>query len=265
MVLNEWIPSHRGEAALLFVGRRAEVELKSKLLKVFYKISFFFIIGILLCLPSFGQKIKGKVVDEFDRSGVKYVIVRNKRVNQLEYSDENGRFEIVAQAGDTLLFFSQGYEPQRKIASLTLFKDLEVVMQRKSHAIEDINIRPDWTPYQLDSIERRAIYRGTLEQHKESSALSPISVIADRLSRKSRRKWKFQMNYEKWERQKFMDTKYSVEEVKELTGLKGDSVGLFMTAFPIPYDYARTASDIEIKMWIKNNYHNWIKKETKEE
>jgi len=34
----------------------------------------------------------------------------------------------------------------------------------------------------------------------------------------------------------------------------------FMNQYPMDYDYARAASDLEIKMWIKYNYQDYLKK-----
>jgi hypothetical protein len=47
--------------------------------------------------------------------------------------------------------------------------------------------------------------------------------------------------------------------VAALTGLTGDTVGYFMNANPMPFDYARAATDLELKMWIRYNYKQWLK------
>jgi hypothetical protein len=46
------------------------------------------------------------------------------------------------------------------------------------------------------------------------------------------------------------------------TGLTGDSIGYFMYAYPMPYDFVHTATSLEMKMWIRYNYKQWIKKDT---
>jgi hypothetical protein len=32
-----------------------------------------------------------------------------------------------------------------------------------------------------------------------------------------------------------------------------------MYAYPMAYDFARTATDLELKMWIRDNYREWLK------
>jgi hypothetical protein len=54
--------------------------------------------------------------------------------------------------------------------------------------------------------------------------------------------------------QKFIDTRYTPELVTKLTGYTGDTMILFMNTYPMDYSFARAASDLELKMWIRNNY-----------
>lgn len=205
------------------------------------------------------QNLNGVVIDMMDKGAISNVIVRNKNTNEIVYSDSQGHFHIKAQAGDSILFFSQGYFPSQIMmpANDGIFRTIS--MKRKAIMLQEVSIRPGWTPYQLDSIERRQTYRGALDQKKTTSVFSPASLLADNISRKAKQRWRFQKNYAQWEQQKFTDTRYTPEEVHKLTGLAHDSLAAFMNAFPMSYDYARTASDLEVKMWIKYNYRQWIK------
>lgn len=223
---------------------------------------------VVLLLLYFGgnsvwaQNLNGVVIDMADNGAIANVIIRNKNNNQIVYSDVQGHFQIKAQAGDSILFFSQGYFPTQIMmpgnpANGDVFRN--VSMRRKEIMLPEVSIGPGWTPYQLDSIERRQIYRGALDQKKTTSVFSPASLLADNISRKAKQRWRFQKNYAQWEEQKFKDTRYAPDEVYKLTGLQGDSLAAFMNAYPMSYDYARTASDLEVKMWIKYNFRQWIK------
>ena len=61
-----------------------------------------------------------------------------------------------------------------------------------------------------------------------------------------------------------MATRYTPELVSEMTQLEGNAVYQFMAAYPMEKDYAYVASDLEIKMWIRNNYKQWMKKPEKD-
>ena len=92
------------------------------------------------------------------------------------------------------------------------------------------------------------------------AVFSPASALAEQFNKKSKQRARFQENFSKWESQKFVDTRYSSEMVQALTGLTGDTLAAFINAHPMPYDYARAATDLEIKMWVRYNYREWIKK-----
>ena len=72
--------------------------------------------------------------------------------------------------------------------------------------------------------------------------------------------YEFQKTFAEEEVNKFIDTRYTTSLVAKLTGLTGDSVAHFMYDYPMPYDYARNATDLELKMWIRSSYKEWIKR-----
>ena len=223
------------------------------------KLSLFLIIAVLYFLPAgFGQTLKGEIVD---RAGnpVPSVVIRNISRQENTFSDLSGTFSLPALAGDSIEFSRLGYFTVflKMSDSGTTFR--RIFMWQTPVSLEEVEIRPDWTPYQLDSIARRQTYHIALDRRKERSVMSPVSAIAENISRKSRQRWQFQKHFKQWETQKFIDTRYSFEEVSALTGLTGDSLAAFIHAYPMPQDYARAASDLEIKMWIRFNYRQWMK------
>lgn len=230
-------------------------------MRVLQKIFALLFLCIVFLSPDKGlaQTLSGTIIDASDFGGIASVAIRNKQTSQIVFSDSKGNYSINAKQGDTILFFSQGYHSSQFVMPQSHSLQHQIVLQRKPVTIQDISIRPGYTPYQLDSIDRRSSYEGALGQKKTTSAMSPFSLLADNISRKAKQRWNFQKNFALWEKQKFKDTRYSPDEVSALTGLSGDSLAAFMNAYPIPYDYARAASDLEIKLWIKNNFRQWIR------
>jgi hypothetical protein len=223
------------------------------------KLSLFLIIAVLYFLSdAFGQTLKGEIVDGTGNP-VPSVIIRNISRQENTISDLSGTFHIPAFAGDSIQFSRLGYFPVFLEMSDSGATSRRIFMRQTTISLKEVEIRPDWTPYQLDSIARRQTYHTALDRRKERSIMSPVSAIAENISRKSRQRWRFQQHFEQWETQKFIDTRYSFEEVSTLTGLKGDSLAAFIHAYPMLPDYARSASDLEIKMWIRFNYRQWMK------
>lgn len=177
---------------------------------------------------------------------------------QSVYTNEAGAFTLPAKSGEELAFSYIGYKTVRRLVT-TGAHDIRIEMQALSFQLNELIVRPQhYSPYQIDSIQRRSIYKRSLARQR-SSVFSPISFIAERFSKNSKHIFNFQRSYGFWEDQRFIDSRYTPELVNELTGLSADSLAYFMNANPMPTDYARTATDLELKMWIRTNYKQWKK------
>lgn len=212
----------------------------------------------------YAQALEGIVADS-DGEALPAVMVINKTKNLNTMTSVEGKYSIAADKGDDIEFTYMGYYPvSMKVPDgSNVFR--RVSLRKKLYSLQEVEIRPDWTPYQLDSIARSKRYALDLSRERASSSvmgsiMSPASALAEQFSKKSKQRTRFQSNFSKWERQKYVDTRYTPEEVASLTGLRGDTLAAFINAHPMPYDYARTATDLEVKMWIRYNYREWIKK-----
>lgn len=217
----------------------------------------------LLCFQLSAQTLKGNIRDEVSNAPLYPVTVVNLRTDEATYTNEQGDFSIYAEAGDKIAFSYIGYKSTQytmPISSGTYTVNLK--LGAVTYNLREVTIMPDYTPYQVDSIERKQTYKPALSMPHASPIASPFSYIAEKFSKKSKRTFRFQKNFQKWEKDQFVDTRYTPELVAEQTGLEGDSIGHFMNAYPMPYDYARGASDMEMKMWIRYNYRQWTKKDT---
>ncbi len=217
---------------------------------------------LLCCCPilALSQTLKGVVRDAQSGIPLSPVVVFNVRTGMSVYSDEAGQFHIVAQSGDKIGFSYIGY----KTLQWTVPPGIGVIqtiieMQPLSVQLDEFVVRiRNYTPYQLDSIERQDIYQRPLSRQKTRSVMSPFSFVGDRLSSRSKQVFRFQKDFNYWENQRFVDSRYTIDLVEVLTGLEGDSLALFMNSYPMPYDFARAATDLEIKMWIRTNYKDYL-------
>ncbi len=218
--------------------------------------------------PAFaqGQQFSGVVNDIEDGSPLSGVFVDNGTRGSSAVTNAKGEFNIVAQPGDAICFSLVGYDSINISvpASINGAAFRRISMKRAVFILDEVQINSPLTPYQRDSISRRRTYARDLDWQKERSVMSPFSAIADNISRKSRMRWRFQRNFQKWEDEKYTATRYTPELVQSLTGLTGNICYQFMAAYPMDPDYARVATDLEIQMWIRYNYKNWIKKSREE-
>lgn len=219
------------------------------------------ILFLLVFIQVNAQIVEGTVTDaSLEHHPLYPVTVVNLTTQKSVYTKDDGSFSIAARPGDKLIFTLVGYSTAEQYISADIFpKKINIQLITYSYQLDEFVLRPKYTPYQLDSLHRSSVYSRAMAWKRTSTIMSPVSFIADRVSGKSKKRLSFQRNFRSWEKEKFVDTRYTPEVVAQLTGLSGDSIGYFMNAYPMPYDYARVASDLEVKMWIRFNYKEWIK------
>ncbi|MBL7683131.1 MAG: carboxypeptidase-like regulatory domain-containing protein [Flavipsychrobacter sp.] len=221
---------------------------------------FLLIYFLLIYSTTYAQTISGIVTEAQTGQSLYPVSVINVSTQQTVYTNQFGAFTINVEEGQQLVFSMVGYKEQRKYITAELIKNgIKVALPILSYELNEFILRPKYTPYQLDSLRRRSTYKRTLAWQRTNSVMSPVSFIADRISKKSRSRLEFQRNFIKWEGEKFIDTRYTPELVSKLTGLTGDSLGHFMNAYPMEYDYARNATELELNMWVRYHYRLWMK------
>lgn len=214
---------------------------------------------LALAIPGFAQTLRGVVKDGESRKPLAAVTIANLRTAQFAYTDANGAFTINAQKGDQISFTAMGYKAQEKTVPSALgVAEMQVDLFHLSYELEDFVYRPKYSPYQIDSIERKSTYQRALAREKSGSIMSPVTLLAEKLSKNSKQIFRFQKSFSYWEDQKFIESRYSPRLVQQLTGLTGDTLAYFINLYPIPYDYARVASELELKLFIKDNYKAWL-------
>jgi hypothetical protein len=202
------------------------------------------------------QTLQGVVVDANTGRPMYLVSIVNKHTQQVAFTDEKGFYSIPAVQGEVVLFSFIGYTPvERPKPPSVILATLNILMEPLEYQLKEFRFLPGHlTKYQSDSAERVSIYKIQLQREPPSPFNSPASAIAELFSKRAKRTYQFQKNFAAGEIEKFVDTRYTPALVTTLTGLTGDSIGHFMYAFPMPYDFARAGSDLEIKVWIRENF-----------
>lgn len=220
----------------------------------------------MACFSTNAQTLQGVVTDSATGKPLYPVTVVNVRTQAVTYTDEHGFYSIAAEQGTKIAFSFVGYQTVQKVKPHSVIVATQnITMVQAAVQLQEYKVHAgNRTQYQIDSAERRTIYRTELSRKHPSVVNSPFSAVAEKFNKKARRTYQFQKDYEDRDRQRFIDTRYTPDLVNTVTGLTDDSIGYFMYAHPMPYDFARTASELELKMWIRNNFKSWMKKETTE-
>lgn len=196
--------------------------------------------------------VQGIVVDSASGEGMSKVSIENRNLSKGEFSDAEGRFRIWVREGDYLIFSNVGYKDAGlQVKAVHRTDAVRIVMKPRSVQLQDVTIKKGYTPYQLDSIKRASLYEDAFTYKQQKSVFSPISAVHQKFSKKHKTMRRFQEQIRGMEADKFVDSRYNSTIVNSLMGWGDDSSAFFIRSNPMEYDFARTATELEIKLWIK--------------
>jgi hypothetical protein len=220
----------------------------------------FIIYFLLLATASDAQKLVGRITDKESGLPLYPVAVTNLNTRITVLCEEDGSYNIDAKTGEAVAFTLMGYKAQQKTVPYSIgVAEVNVQMPALSYTLDEATVI-GLTKYQKDSMYRRGTYARPLAA-RHAGFMSPFSVLAEQFSKKSKRTFKFQQDFYKWETGLFVDSRFTPELVNSLTGLDGDTLAHFMNTNAMPYEYARAATDLELKMWIRSHYKTYMKEE----
>ncbi|MBO9727630.1 MAG: carboxypeptidase-like regulatory domain-containing protein [Chitinophaga sp.] len=194
-----------------------------------------------------------------------YATISNLNNGKRSLSDQGGYYKITGNRNDRIVITFVGYVPDTLIVTQsTGTQTSNVVLIAAGKFLKGVEITSQYTPYQKDSIERRNQYGYILDQPNKPLAggntpqgagivISPIT----RFSKKEKQKRQFKENYEKMEKEKFIDSRFTPLLVNKVTGLTGDSLHLFMRDNYPDYNTMRTIANNDLLYWITDKYKAW--------
>jgi hypothetical protein len=213
---------------------------------------------LLAATPAYAQSVGGVVRNGSTGEPIAGVKVTDMITQSTSYTDATGHFSVTGNSADPVLFSAAGYATvTRKVPVALGSVPWRVDLQLFSVTLKEVLVRPHLSGYTADSVERRSTYQRALARQK-SSPLSPVSFLAERLSKKQKALFRFQKEFVRMENDRYIDSRYTADLASQMTGLQGDTLARFMNENPMPLDYARAASELELKMWIRSHYREWI-------
>ncbi len=222
-----------------------------------------FILAFLtLSLSGWAQiTVRGGIGDSETGKALYPVSVKNTSTSYGTTTGADGRYSISAKEGDQLEFSFIGYETRTWVVRVGSDMSLHGVtfnttLKRKTINLREVEVST-YKIYQRDSAERAITYKQVMETEK-ASIMSPASYLYTRFSKKYNQIWDFQKRYKAYEQEKYIDLKYTPALVSQMTGFTGDTLAGFMNAFPMDFEFARTASDLEIKAQIRYNFKQYV-------
>ncbi len=224
---------------------------------------FLLCVSFLLVLCSASAQtagpVRGVVVDAVTETALPDVSVTNLVTGQTILTDEGGRFTLSALPGQDFGFTLIGYDLLKRTAPMVGTGLLRIKLRPNGARLDEVVVRPDYTPYQRDSARRAATYKRALSRQR-SSVMSPASFILERTAKRQRRLFRFQKEFYQMETERFIESRYNADLVQSLTGLSGDTLAGFLNTHPIPLEFVQEATDLEIKAWVRAAWKAWVAK-----
>lgn len=233
------------------------------MLRFFYVIILVFAPGALLA-----QVMSGTIADAESRSGIGSIMIKNKHTGVVVYSASKGHFSIPASQGDTLSLSHMSFETMLMV----VFASVDTIfMSPLVYNLKASTVRGR-TKYQQDSIERHELFHHELSRQPVPKPIyyglgcaGCFGWLADKITGNSKKPKRFRKLFATEDDIKYIDTRYIPELVTSLTGISdGDSVAAFIYTYPMEYDFARHATDLELKAWIRNNHKHYLERKAGE-
>jgi hypothetical protein len=225
-------------------------------------ISFFVLLSIIASDSFCQQTLKGKVYTEND-SVMAGVNIFNTRSKLSVRSATDGSYALPAMEGDRIIFSMAGYRPDTITATFQLLlTQYDPGLKIQTITLKGVTVM---SSYQADSMARRAYYQDAFNQKNITGgnrpadgvgiSISPLSYF----SKASKQKRQLKKRVVKQEEDAYIDHSFPEEWVKNLTGLTGDSLHLFMYKYRPSYSYCRKTDRMGMLVYINDKLKEFRK------
>jgi len=197
--------------------------------------------------------------------------IQNIRQHRINTSDLGGNYKIAAETDDTLIFSHLGYISDTIVVNSAMFSErLPIELKEKISNLASVDVN-EMSKYTLDSLSRREDY-DYIFKGKNAKPLWDNKLSGDgrgvnfspigHWSSEEKQKRKLKERLEKEDKEEFIYYKFS-RRVPRLTGLRGDSLIMFINTYKPTYEYCLRATSMDILLYINDKLVLFKKKNTK--
>ena len=187
-------------------------------------------------------------------------MIINKRTNNGSFADAEGKFSIVAQQNDSILFSSIGFLIKKICLKDSMPKKqyyIEVPMQKLQYTLKEISV---FATRDLNSIQKDINNLGVKTDYSVEGLAgleSPITYLYERFSKRSRSSLKVaQLENQDLKHDVLIDL-FRLYVKHEIIDLKDEDFDAFIKYLNLSDDYIQNASQFELSMAIKGKYESF--------
>lgn len=218
--------------------------------------------------------IRGEIINKETGDIVPYVHIIDESKSLGTTSDLNGRFEVMIDPADTLVFSAVGFEKSMIIfahEAIDLEKEVQIALTPSTYELDAVQIHAlkDEAAFKQEILnlrlpeEKKIIIPGTYDGPRDPNARfalarGPLSTVQNMFSKEAKELKKYQEVIRDYPREKAIAAKYNSDIVREITGLKDEELNDFMLFCKVPDDFILTANEYEIVLAVNNCYKDFI-------
>jgi len=202
--------------------------------------------------------IKGIVTESDSITPMPFVYVINATSGQGQMSDGNGRFAIIANDKDSIIFSFVGYI-RLKLSAAKLykgFKETTVVMQETAYKLNQVVVSDfKLKPYEKDYMKR--VIQGS-KTSVVNAMESPISALYMQFSKKGKEQRKLATIFEEIFIQEAVAKKFNAETLRNLTGDETIDFEKFRKyCYYLSNDYIVNHDGYDLYYRVMDCYYRW--------
>jgi hypothetical protein len=218
-----------------------------------------FILTLFFAHLGFSQNIiKGTVTEPDSITPMPFVYVINATSGQGQMSDGNGKFTIVANDRDSIIFSFVGYI-RLKLSAAKLykgFKETKVVMQETAYKLNQVVVSDfKLKPYEKDYMKR--IIQGS-KTSVVNAMESPISALYMQFSKKGKEQRKLAAIFENIFIEEAVAKKFNATTLRNLTGDETIDFEKFRKyCYYLSNDYIINHDGYDLYSRVMDCYYRW--------
>ena len=211
--------------------------------------------------------VRGKISDPEKKIVLYPATIRNKNTGARVFSDQGGYYRIGARKGDEILISFIGYVPDSCHVGRVMGEGVQDArLMQKERFLPSVEVSGKWNRYQLDSLARYEEFKPFLEtkshtlvntEKKTTPGFGLTFSPFTSYSKKQTDLKKFKKLYVEYERQAYIDYRYSKAFVARVTGLSGDSLLQFVGKYTPGYEMLRNMNNETLIMWTSVRAVQW--------
>ncbi|MBS1615925.1 MAG: hypothetical protein JST06_07405 [Bacteroidetes bacterium] len=213
--------------------------------------------------------------DAVSGQGLGPILITNLRSGALWLSDSSGKGAFTAYPGDVVRFSRTGYRDlEQKIIGYS--EPVTIQLERAPIELKGVEVLSPYARFQRDSAFNHQFFRKELNYAHSQAHLSNIqggtgfgigfdgviSELALRLTGKRKAAKQLVKNLYYLEDLQLNSIRYTPTLVKTQTGLNDSEAWSFIRRHPIPNDFLRDASELELKQRIRDLYREDLRQAT---